>query len=215
MRWFGITEGGVRMTLHDWFQAHSSTILDLLCAIPYGAFILIVIAYAAYLLVRDFPTEQRFMWGFLALNLAGFVTYHLYPAAPPWYFHAHGCVVDLSAKASPGPNLTRVDALVGIPYFTGMYGRSSDIFGAVPSLHVAYPLLMALEGWRLHRAFGRFMLVFFYLAMCFSAVYLDHHWVIDIVLGSVYALVVAVAFRNRFTVVSMEPVAVTSEGAVR
>jgi membrane-associated phospholipid phosphatase len=26
--------------------------------------------------------------------------------------------------------------------------------------------------------------------MCFSAVYLDHHWIIDVVVGSAYALVV-------------------------
>ena len=62
------------------------------------------------------------MWSFFVLNIAGFVTYHLYPAAPPWYFHLHGCTVDLAAPASAGPNLTRVDAWLGISYFAGFTG---------------------------------------------------------------------------------------------
>jgi membrane-associated phospholipid phosphatase len=31
--------------------------------------------------------------------------------------------------------------------------------------------------------------------MCFSAAYLDHHWILDIVVGSAYALVVAGVLR--------------------
>src|SRR5262249_31610947 len=160
---------------------------DILCAIPYGAFIFVVLAYAVYLYVRDFSAQQRFTWGFFLLNIAGFLTYHLYPAAPPWYFHAHGCVVDLSAHASEGSHLARVDAMMKLSYFAGMYGRSSDVFGAMPSLHVAYPFLMAIEGWKFHRLLGRGLLVLFYCAMCFSAVYLDHHWVIDVIAGTGYA----------------------------
>jgi hypothetical protein len=196
LRWFGLDDGGVRVTLHDWFQARATVLLDLVCAVPYGIFIMVVVGYAIFLFVRDFPAEQRFAWGFFALNVVGFVTYHLYPAAPPWYFHQHGCAVDLGAASSAGPNLLRVDELTGIHYFAGFYGRSSDVFGAVPSLHVAYPLLMITEGWSKHRTLGRVLLVLFYVWMCFSAVYLDHHWVIDIVLGSVYAVAVAVAGRQ-------------------
>jgi inositol phosphorylceramide synthase catalytic subunit len=66
----------------------------------------------------------------------------------------------------------------------------------VPSLHVAYPLLMAIDGFRRHRWFGRVLLVWFYLSMCFAAVYLDHHWVFDIVLGSVYTVAIATVMRR-------------------
>jgi hypothetical protein len=196
LRWFGLDDGGTRVTLHDWLQARATTLLDVLFAIPYGTFIMVVIAYSIFLYARHFSVLQRFTWGFLALNVAGFLTYHVYPAAPPWYFHQHGCAVDLGAAASPGPNLLRVDALMGLRYFAGFYGRSSDVFGAVPSLHVAYPLLMVAEGWRLHRALGRTLLVLFYAWMCCAAVYLDHHWVIDIIAGSVYAFSTALLTRQ-------------------
>jgi hypothetical protein len=195
-RFFGITINGVRSTLHDYFQAHAVPFLDVYCAIPYGIFIGVVVLYSIYLYRRDYPGLLRFTWAFLVLNVAGFITYHVYPAAPPWYFHHYGCAVDLSTHASEGPNLARVDAWLGVPYFAGVYGRSSDVFGAVPSLHVAYPLLMAIEGFRRHRWFGRVLLVWFYLSMCFAAVYLDHHWVFDIVLGSLYTVVIATVMRR-------------------
>jgi hypothetical protein len=118
----------------------------------------------------------------------GFITYHVYPAAPPWYFHTHGCVVDVLARSSEGPNLARVDALLGVHYFQGLYGRSNDVFGAVPSLHVAYPLVVVLDGWRLFGRFGKIFTTSFWAVMCFAAVYLDHHWVIDVILGLIYAL---------------------------
>jgi inositol phosphorylceramide synthase catalytic subunit len=193
---FGYVSNGQRFTLHDFAQAHATSALDVLFAIPYGAFLYVVVGYAIYLLVRHYPSAHRFTWGFFVLNLLGFATYHLYPAAPPWYYHSHGCLVDLAAKASPGPNLLRVDATMGIEYFTGFYGRSSDVFGAVPSLHVAYPLLMCIEGWRMVRLPARVALVAFYIWMCSAAVYLDHHWVIDIVLGSLYTVVVAIGMRR-------------------
>jgi hypothetical protein len=196
LRWFGVGRGPGRMTLQDWFQAHASLPLDLLGALPYGLYLYIVIGYAIYLIGRDFAAQQRFAWGFFVLNVIGFVTYHIYPAAPPWYFHRYGCAVDLAALPSPGPNLTRVDAILGIPYFHGFYGRSSDVFGAVPSLHVAYPLLMVFEGWRLHGPIGRFLLGLFYVWMCFAANYLDHHWVIDVVVGSAYAIAVSCVMRR-------------------
>jgi hypothetical protein len=196
LRWFGVGTSAARVTLHDWLQARATTGLDLFFAVPYGTFIYVILAYAVFLFLRHFPILQRFTWGFFALNVAGFLTYHLYPAAPPWYFHQHGCAIDLGAAASAGPNLMRVDALIGVGYFHGFYGRSSDVFGAVPSLHVAYPLLMITEGWRLHRWLGRTLMVAFYLWMCCAAVYLDHHWIIDIILGSGYALAVALGIRQ-------------------
>jgi inositol phosphorylceramide synthase catalytic subunit len=192
---FGVTMGQRRVTYQDWFQAHPSRFLDAICAIPYGTFIFVCAACAVWLYIRDYPRMVRFGWCFFALNVAGFVTYHVYPAAPPWYYHAHGCTVDLRAAASEGPGLARVDAALGIQYFAGMYGRASDVFGAMPSLHVAYPLLIVVEGWAVMRPTIRAASIAFFLLMCFSAVYLDHHWVLDVLAGIAYCLSVVGAAR--------------------
>lgn len=195
-RWFGLDAAdGTRITLHDYFVAHHVTALDLLAAVPYATFIFVCVATAIWLYVVDRPAMRRFTWAFFALNVAGFVTYHVFPTAPPWYFHAHGCAVDLTSHASEGPALARVDAYLGIAYFHGMYAKASSVFGAIPSLHCAYPLLVAIEGWRTFGARLRAASVAYWLAMIFSAVYLDHHWVIDAIVGSSYAVIVAIALR--------------------
>jgi inositol phosphorylceramide synthase catalytic subunit len=199
-RFFGLDLNGARATWHDYFQQHSTPFWDVYCAIPYGLFIGVVVAYGVYLFRRDYPGLQRFAWSFLFLNVAGLITHHLYPAAPPWYFHQHGCSVDLATAANAGPNLLRVDAWLGIPYFAGVYGRASDVFGAVPSLHVAYSMLLLIDGFRRHRWLGRVLLIWFYLSMCFAAVYLDHHWIFDIVLGSAYAIVSSWLVRRMLSV---------------
>ncbi len=187
-RLFGVASGGARMSLPEWFQGHESRALDLVCAVPYGAFLFITIGFAVFLYRRDYDAMRGFAWSFLVVNTAGFLTYHLYPAAPPWYFAAHGCAVDLASAASAGPNLAHVDALLGVSFFTGLYGRSHDVFGAMPSLHVAYPTEILLFGWPHLRALGRCLAVLFLVTMAFGAVYLDHHWVLDVVLGLVYGV---------------------------
>lgn len=162
--------------------------LDLVCAVPYGAFLFIEVGFAVFLYRKDYERMRRFAWTFLVVNVAGFLTYHAYPAAPPWYFDAHGCAVDLATAASAGPNLTRVDAALGVPFFGALYGRSNDVFGAVPSLHVAYPMSILLWGWPILRPLGRGLSLLFLATMSFGAIYLDHHWVVDVLLGLVYAV---------------------------
>jgi inositol phosphorylceramide synthase catalytic subunit len=194
-RLFGWTSGGQPVTIQDWFQTHWWTPLDVLCAIPYGTFIWVSIAFGIYMYRKDYRTLLRYTWTFFAMNVIGFATYHIYPAAPPWYFHAHGCVVDLSSSAAEGPNLARVDGLLGFGYFHAMYGRSSDVFGAVPSLHVAYPLLIVLYGWRQFGAALRVASTAFSATMILAAAYLDHHWIIDEIVGAAYCVGVFYAAR--------------------
>lgn len=182
-------------TLHDYFYVHHWPAMDLICAVPYATFILWCAIGAIILYRRDRASMLRFSWGFFTMNVMGFITYHLVPAAPPWYFHTHGCVVDLAARASEGPALARVDAYLGIAYFHGMYAKASSVFGAVPSLHCAYPTIMAIQGWR---TFGwplRIFSVLYAALMVFSAMYLDHHWLIDACIGILYAVLVSVVFH--------------------
>jgi asparaginyl-tRNA synthetase len=89
-RLFGLEVGGNAYTLHDWFRIHHAPVLDLLCAIPYATFLFVSFACGVFLWLRDRTAMRRFAWAFLILNVAGFVTYHLVPTAPPWYFHEHG-----------------------------------------------------------------------------------------------------------------------------
>jgi membrane-associated phospholipid phosphatase len=80
-----------------------------------------------------------------------------------------------------------------------LYARSNDVFGAMPSLHVGYPALIVLFGWRLLGSLGRALSVLFLGSMCFAAVYLDHHWIVDVIAGLAFTVVVTrlVLFATR------------------
>jgi membrane-associated phospholipid phosphatase len=210
---FGIGSGVDRVTLQDYFLVHHSNFWDLYCAIPYGTFIYVAVLFAVFLYMKSFIALQRYGWTFLVMNILAFLTYHIYPAAPPWYYHlTHSCVADLSTHASEGTHLANVDQLIGFRYFWSFYGRSSDVFGAVPSLHVAYPLLILIEGWVLFGPIGRSLAILFAMSMCFAAIYLDHHYVIDVLLGLTYAITVYLTFRALFARLARAKTTQTSVG---
>src|SRR5262249_9887726 len=110
--------------------------------------------------------------------------------APPWYVAQYGlgpARMDIHPAAAA---TSRFDLLLGTHFFDEMYGRGVDVYGAFPSLHVAYPLIAVWIVYRLRELrWLRAPDVLFFLLMCLSAVYLQHHYVIDVLLGIVYAAV--------------------------
>jgi hypothetical protein len=183
-------------TLQDYFVVHHAPALDLFAAFPYATFIFWSVVGAIYMYFRDRAAMKRFAWGWFALNVLGFITYHGLPAAPPWYLHEHGCAIDLATRPTEGAALMRVDAMLGIHFFHGMYARGSSVFGALPSLHCAYPLLLVLEGWKSFKPWMRVLAILYWFSMVFAAVYLDHHWLIDAIVGGSYAVLVSFALRR-------------------
>ncbi|HEX4384229.1 MAG TPA: phosphatase PAP2 family protein, partial [Myxococcales bacterium] len=82
----------------------------------------------------------------------------------------------------------RFDALLGTHLFAQMYGRGVDVYGAYPSLHVAYPLIVFVMTLREKSVrWARVPAFAFFLLMCLSAVYLQHHYLTDAFLGVAYA----------------------------
>jgi len=179
---------GQGRTLQDVFAAHHAAPFDLLFAVPYTIFVYVVLVYAAYLYFRDRPRMRHYLLAFAIGNYISFAFWLLLPAAPPWYLRMHGCAIDTSVAASPAA-LARVDALLGIDYFATFYGRASTVFGALPSMHCAYPLIGLLTAFRAAGPVARGVHVAYTLVMATAAVYLDHHWVIDVVAGWAVAVV--------------------------
>ncbi|GAC1338446.1 MAG: phosphatase PAP2 family protein [Myxococcales bacterium] len=198
LRFFGIREGDAVVTPNEWFQRHTSRILDFACGLAYTPLFFIgeSVALALVLFFRgEIRRAERFVWIFVVANFVGFSIYYIYPAAPPWYVAAHGFVADFTVRASAAGAL-RFDQLVGLPIMAGFYGKSADVFGAIPSLHVVYPFLALVYGSRLRRF--RLFALGYWLLVCFSAVYLDHHYILDLLIGFALALLVMGAFRLLF-----------------
>jgi inositol phosphorylceramide synthase catalytic subunit len=165
-----------------WFGAHAVPALDLLAAVPYASFTYLAFGYAVWLWFRDRARMRWFLWSFAIANVISFVTWIVLPAAPPWYIQTHGCSIDMNTLPSPA-GLARVDRLLGIEYFSGFYSRAASVFGALPSMHCAYPMLGLLTAWN-HEPRRALALHLVYAAwMALAAVYLEHHWVLDVLAG--------------------------------
>jgi membrane-associated phospholipid phosphatase len=73
----------------------------------------------------------------------------------------------------------RVDQLLGIDYYRNLYSRAASVFGAMPSMHCAYPVLGLLTAWRATSWKTRPIHLLYVVTMFVGAIYLDHHWVWD------------------------------------
>lgn len=176
------------VTVQDWLMNHHHPALDLLAAIPYFGFIYVAFAYAGFLFFVDRPRMRKYLWSLTVANYIAFVMWIVVPAAPPWYLRLHGPEIDLNALPNAA-GLLRVDALLGISYFESFYSRSSSVFGALPSMHCAFPILGLLTAWKATTWKTRWIHVVYAVWMFAAAVYLDHHWILDAIAGWIVAAV--------------------------
>ena len=190
---FGIGTGPGRLSLNELFERHHWAAVDVVTGFAYFSYIYAVLGFVLFLAFADRSAAgaartRALGWTFLGVNVASFGIYLAFPVAPPWYVTSHGFgPVDPNTAASAAA-LLRFDALVGVSYFQRFYGHSSDVFGAMPSMHCAYPMLLLLYGRELERPRLFAGLVVFQAVMCFSAVYLQHHYVSDILAGAACAM---------------------------
>ncbi len=201
-RFFGISDSGTILTPNEWWQKRIHPVLDLIAGATYLIYVfefLLVAAYFRFFLCKNDTLPERarsMMWAFFVVNILGYITYYVYPAAPPWYVAEYGfgpARLDVQASLA---GCARFDEMTGLSFFKEWYGRSADVFGAIPSLHAAYPVLAAYYAFRVKRL--RILTVAFSILMAFSAVYLNHHYVIDVILGIGFALFAGAATDLAF-----------------
>ena len=149
----------------------------------------------------------RFATMVCVLALAGFVTYVLYPAAPPWLAARHGSI------GRANRTIAIVWHHVPIAHFGSLFEKGQSYannVAAMPSLHAGYALLIVLYLWRLVPRWTRPLLALYPPAMAFSLVYSGEHYVVDCIAGWVYAVgtfaVVNLVFEyHARRVTSLEP----------
>jgi membrane-associated phospholipid phosphatase len=191
--------GGGR-TVSDVVAAAQHPVLDLVCAVTYLLFMAEVVALCAFYFFADRRRMLVLSVGFLVVNVLGWSIWLAYPGAPPWYADAHGLGPAAAATASNPAALARVDAALGLPLFATIYAQSAYVFGAMPSLHASYATLAALVSYPRRGVLRAGTLVFLGL-MAYSAMYLRHHYLVDVVAGIALAVGVFVplslALRGR------------------
>lgn len=123
----------------------------------------------------------QFAGGLLLLSYAGFITYILYPAAPPWMASEMGLI----------PSITKISNEVwwnwGVHSIPNIYANfNPNPVAAVPSLHSAYPMLQLLF---IAKFFGRkaaSIFAIYPISIWIGVVYLGEHYVVDVLLGVLY-----------------------------
>ena len=141
---------------------------------------------------------ERFRhWRALVVGLAtaGFVTYVLFPAVPPWMAGQYGYIGPVARV------IANMWTTAGVTPAKALFETGGDFYNqeaAVPSLHAAYPMLLLLFFWGAGR-WARIGLVAYVLTMAFTLVYGGEHYVSDILLGWLYAagVTAAVAWARR------------------
>ena len=186
-QWFGLNTPTGRITLNEYFAVRTSTALDITTAMFYISWVPLPMLFGVWLFNKNRPLFIQFTYGYLCTNLVGFALYYIYPAAPPWYVELNGFVFNPdTARSAAG--LDNFDRLIDAPLFKTIYQRNSNVFAAIPSLHSAYPLVTFFYARQMPQRWPAYLFVFLTLGIWFSAIYLRHHYVIDVILGALTAV---------------------------
>ncbi|NDL59697.1 phosphatase PAP2 family protein [Phytoactinopolyspora sp. XMNu-373] len=184
---------------------------DVPVAIVYFTHFVLPWAIAAVFYFRSRPLWIRYIRRVLLLTYTGLLTYVLLPAAPPWYAARVGEISDEVARIS-----TRGWWELGLSFADVMLKDAqaqSNQVAALPSLHSAFALLSVVALWPVvGHLYGRWLvgrvplgtvlgvglrvvLALFPLAMGFTLVYGGEHYVVDVLAGWLYVVLVCAVAR--------------------
>ena len=146
---------------------------------------LLPLMVAFFFWIKDKGAYWKFAIALLGLSFAGFITYLLYPAAPPWYADQRAGLIEIHKVVD------YVVKDIGWGWdFSRIYNNlNPNQVAAMPSLHSAYPWLAFLGLRNFNKKIGYFFLPYPILVWI-SVVYLGEHYVIDVLAGIAYATIV-------------------------
>lgn len=161
---------------------------DALATLVYTSHFLATPILAAVLWLRNRALWAAYVTRVVLLAFTGLVTYVLFPEAPPWLAARDGLldpIARLSARGWIWLHAGHVEQLLDNAQRDG-----SNPVAAMPSLHVAFATLVALCIATRLTGRWRYLLALYPVAMGLVLVYTGEHYVLDLVAGVAYALVV-------------------------
>ena len=177
---------------HKLLSSLANPVFDVLAAIPYLFHFPLPFLFGAYL---AFTPKKRaalypYVWCAGWVNLIAVTIQATFPTASPWFVDSavldeHGSII------LEGPNeagFHRLDKLFQITLFHNIYGHSPLKFGAFPSLHVAWPMVVLLN----HPWFGKKVASIHVIWITLAALYSTHHYLIDAIAGILLVVMVRV-----------------------
>lgn len=193
---FGITDFNKILTPNEFFAIYHTPVLDFLSGFFYINWMPIPLGFAVYLFVTDKYTFLQFSVLFLIINITGFAIYYIYPAAPPWYVSKYGFDLKIGVPGSRA-GLEHFDQIINYPLFKNIYNKNANVLAAMPSLHATYPLTVLFYSIKKRMSvFWISLFSVFTIGIWFSAVYSNHHYIIDVLAGILVATIWFYMFNN-------------------
>eukprot|EP00118_Oscarella_pearsei_P024688 m.306597 g.306597 ORF g.306597 m.306597 type:complete len:328 (+) comp41385_c0_seq1:207-1190(+) len=176
---------------HRVVSYYSHPLLDFLAAIPYLVHFVIPFLFLIYLASNRY--RRRFVYSYIWcagwVNVIAVSFQLLFPTAAPWFVDS--AVYDSVDGRLIGslPNeaaFQRLDALMGFRFFHNLYAQSPVKFGALPSLHVAWPTVVLVN----HPWIGMKFAAAHVAWISWAALYSNHHYAVDALGGILLVLLV-------------------------
>jgi len=166
------------------FDPNEARWYDWLATFQHAMHFVLPVVVGLALWLRSRRTYWRYLAAVMLLFYIGFAIYALYPAAPPWMASLLGATPPVDRVAIETVRRLPSAAPIGLAY---THFNANEV-AAVPSLHAALPMLIALilvrlGGWR------ALPIILYPLLMGFNLVYLGEHYVVDVLLGNAVALI--------------------------
>lgn len=154
---------------------------DVLLTTVYYSHFVVPLGLAGVLWVRDRAAWAHFLRRYLVLCGIALTTYVLYPMAPPWMASRDGAIAGADVVRITGRGWW--DLSHGAGGFHARFSALGNPVAAMPSLHAAVALLVAV--WAITRLSGRgrWLLLLYPVAMAFALVYDGEHYVVDVLAG--------------------------------
>jgi membrane-associated phospholipid phosphatase len=200
----------------EWLQRHlydpgALTWWNVAFTLVYTSYFITPFALAGWLWARDRLAFLRFAKRLVTLAVAGLTTYVLFPAAPPWMAAERGLLHGVQRTTANGWEVIGGGT-------AGLFdeGQASvNLVAAVPSLHSAFTMLVALFLWPRVRRRWRPLRLAYPLAMGLTLMATGEHYFFDVALGWLYAGAVMLGWRRweRRRPAAMGPAADAHAGA--
>lgn len=138
--------------------------------------------FALWVSNRDY--FRRFVTAILLLSYSAWVTFLVFPSAPPWMASNEGYIPKVYKIMDSALNIFPDKWDLPSVY----HNFNPNPVAALPSLHAAYPFLVLLFGLKFFKL-RAIPFTPYVLATWMSIVYLGEHYVVDIIAGVLYALI--------------------------
>jgi membrane-associated phospholipid phosphatase len=128
-------------------------------------------------------TLPTFARAFGYMNITAVLIQMVFPCSPPWYENTYGLAPANYSIHGDAAGLKAMDRILGFDMYTSAFQASPVVFGAFPSLHSGWATLETLfMGHVFPRLFPVY--VFYTMWLWWSTMYLQHHYAVDLVAGS-------------------------------